>query len=168
MAKFEHKIQFGGWDKRDYREIRKKVKKFFIQEGLESSQNFMVNYKEKLDRVFSIYIRTLYADYKGYVKCYTCGKVVEWKEAQCGHFIRRQFTAVRFDERNCRPQCYDCNMIFDGMEESFEEHLREELGEKEVDKLIEIGKQERNYSDEEYKELIHFYTLQIREKGYNI
>lgn len=125
----------------------------------------MADYREKLDRVFSIYIRVLYADFQGFVSCYTCELRLNWKEAQCGHFIRRNHSSVRFHKNNCRPQCNECNVTKSGMEDSFEEHLRDDLGDEEVDALIELGKKEKNYSDDEYKELIHFYKEQLKEKG---
>lgn len=54
------------------------------------------------------------------------------------------------------------------MEESFEEQLRYDLGDKEFDELMELGKQPYSYSEDEYKELIHNYKLKIRQKGYSI
>ena len=125
----------------------------------------MANYREELDRVFSIFIRLSYADYRGFVTCYTCETVIPWQEAQCGHFIRRQHSSVRFDEDNCRPQCYECNMIKDGMEESFEEHLRDDLGDEVVDALLQRGKEEYSYTDDQYKRLIHHYKQEIKAKG---
>jgi hypothetical protein len=127
-----------------------------------------MNLKEKLDRVFSIYIRTKNARHDGFVKCYTCGKVIHWKEADAGHFIRRGYSSVRFDERNVKVQCVECNQFKNGMEESFEEQLRYDLGEKEFNELVEKGKEIIQFTDEDYKKLIHKYTLLIREKGYTI
>lgn len=125
----------------------------------------MADYREQLDRVFSTYIRVLYADFQGYVRCYTCGVVLPWQEAQCGHFIRRGHSSVRFDERNCRPQCSNCNEFRGGMEESFEEHLRDDLGDEEVDALIELGRQEKQFTDDEYREKIVHYKGILREKS---
>jgi len=56
-------------------------------------------------------------------------------------------------------------MIRDGMEESFEEHLRDDLGDEEVDALLEKGKEEKSYTDEEYKQLIHYYTMELKRMG---
>ena len=38
---------------------------------------------KKLDTVFSEYIRRKYADKKGIVSCYTCGKKAYWKGERC-------------------------------------------------------------------------------------
>ena len=56
-------------------------------------------------------------------------------------------------------------MTRDGMEEAFEENLREELGEEEVDVLIERGKQEGRFPDEWYVAKIKFFKRQISGLG---
>jgi hypothetical protein len=61
------------------------------------------------DVLFSKYIRMKYADKKGIVKCYTCEKPFKISEVQNGHYISRYNLFLRFDERNCRPQCEYCN-----------------------------------------------------------
>ncbi len=125
----------------------------------------MLSLREKLDVVFSKYIRSFYADWQGYVSCYTCEKRLYWKEAQCGHFIKRGHSSVRFDEENARPQCNFCNVIRGGEEKSFEEHLRDDLGDKRVDLLINRGKGLKSYSDSEYRDKIKLYTGKILEKS---
>lgn len=51
------------------------------------------------------------------------------------------------------------------MEEAFEEHLREDLGDEEVDELKKRGQETKNLSDEDYKEVIHKAKKRIMEKG---
>lgn len=110
-------------------------------------------------------IRVTYSDFQGYVRCYTCGTVMPWQEAQNGHFIRRGHSIVRYDEDNCRPQCPTCNEVRGGMEESFEQHLRDDLGDETVDALLKRGQGEKNYSDEEYKEIINSCKKRIMDRG---
>jgi len=81
--------------------------------------------KKKLDAVFSKYIRTLHSK-DGLVRCYTCPKVAPIAEMQNGHFVPRQYLAVRYDERNCRPQCYACNMLYNGQPSAYAKRLEEE------------------------------------------
>jgi hypothetical protein len=73
--------------------------------------------KEELDRVFSLYIRAKFME-----KCYTCGK--RSSRLQCGHFISRQYLATRWDESNCRPQCWGCNGYGKGQPIKFEAELK--------------------------------------------
>lgn len=81
--------------------------------------------KKQLDIIFSIYIRTKFSR-GGTVACFTCNKQLAIKEAQCGHFIRRQYLATRYSEDNCRPQCVGCNIFGDGKTVEFARKLEEE------------------------------------------
>lgn len=65
--------------------------------------------KKELDAVFSKFIR-----YRDQGQCFTCPKKDDPKRMQCGHFVPRQYLAVRYDERNCNCQCYACNMLYGG------------------------------------------------------
>lgn len=81
------------------------------------------------------------------------------------HFIPRTHRSVRWDENNVRPCCSSCNRERGGMVESFEEHLRDDLGDEAVDKLIQKGREAKQYTDEEYTELINTLKMKIRQKG---
>ena len=83
--------------------------------------------KKKLDQIFSKYIRHKYAK-DGMVKCYTCQHIGEVKKMQNGHFNPRQHLATRYDERNCRPQCFACNMYYGGNPAVFASKLIDEYG----------------------------------------
>ena len=74
--------------------------------------------KKELDRVFSQYIREKH-EKDGKVPCYTCCHIGEVKTMQCGHFVPRQHMSTRWDEDNCRPQCYACNMLYNGQPSTF-------------------------------------------------
>lgn len=124
-----------------------------------------MNYEAELDRVFSIWVRLSRADHSGYIRCFTCGLVIDWREAQAGHFHLRSNDSVRFDERNVRAQCPDCNLHRNGMPQAFEENLLEELGGDEMEKLSELARDTRKFSTEEYKELIKFYKMKIKKLG---
>lgn len=82
--------------------------------------------KKELDSLFSKYIRLSHSDSDGVVRCYTCNKLMSWKTAQNGHFVRRQYLATRFDEKNCRPQCVGCNVFGDGKTVEFAAKLEKE------------------------------------------
>ena len=62
-----------------------------------------------LDNLFSLYIRLRDADSNGNVTCCNCGKTIRWTEATNGHFVKRRHRALRWDERNCHPECAECN-----------------------------------------------------------
>jgi len=114
--------------------------------------------QKKLDDKFSEYIRTKDADEFGIVKCYTCPEWEHWKRMDCGHFISRKYTALRWDERQCKPQCPLCNRAKDGMNNVFKANLIRENGEEFVESL-EIDKHQTiQMRDEDYKLLIEQFT----------
>lgn len=114
--------------------------------------------KEKADKTFSLYIRKKYADWKDFVTCYTCGKVAHYKEGmQNGHFISRASNKLRYDERNCRVQCYGCNVCKNGNYIEYMRRMIKEVGLKEVDKLRKEGKETRRFTEKELQEIIDKY-----------
>ena len=120
---------------------------------------------EKLDREISINVRLKYADFQGYVRCYTCGEIAHWKGMLCGHFRLRANYTTRYDERNLRPQCPTCNMEKGGQEDIFEEELRDELGDEEVDELIALSKEIADVTDEWLVEKIDYYKRKNKKLG---
>jgi hypothetical protein len=65
---------------------------------------------DKADKLASQYIRQKYADHAGNVVCFTCDKVLPWKDSHCAHFIGRMSKATRWMEENLRPACPSCNV----------------------------------------------------------
>lgn len=114
---------------------------------------------EKLDKVFSLFIREKYANWKGEVSCYTCGKTKTVKEVQNGHFISRANFVTRWDEKNCRVQCSGCNVFKNGNYIEFTLRLQKELGKKEFENLMRLkgkswelkGKEKLEWLDEKIK-----------------
>lgn len=118
--------------------------------------------KKKLDAIYSTYIRTLYAK-DGRVSCYTCPRQGEIKEMQCGHFVPRQYLKTRWDERNTRPQCYACNILYNGQPSRFAERLIREYGDGIIGEL-ERGRMTPAKLDVLwYLEKIAEYTQKVRE-----
>ena len=91
--------------------------------------------KKKLDAIYSQYIRQKYSDDTGEVSCYTCPRRDHYKNLQCGHFVPRQYLKTRWDERNTRPQCYACNMLYNGQPSRFAANLVAEYGQGIVEEL---------------------------------
>jgi hypothetical protein len=84
--------------------------------------------KAKLWTLFSEYIRRRDADEGGTVSCYTCGRLMFWRDSQAGHAIGGRHFAVLFDESICRPQCPRCNVWMRGNYPIFTTKLIEEKG----------------------------------------
>ena len=77
---------------------------------------------DKLDKVFSIYIRRRYAD-NDVAECFTCGKQDHWKKLQNGHFQSRKHYSTRWNEQNCQVQCSGCNVFRYGEQYKFSKNL---------------------------------------------
>ena len=77
---------------------------------------------DKLDKVFSIYIRRRYAD-NDVSECFTCGKQDHWKKLQNGHFQSRKHYSTRWHEQNCQVQCAGCNVFRFGEQYKFSKNL---------------------------------------------
>lgn len=91
--------------------------------------------KEKLDKVFSLWVRQSNADDNEYCKCVTCGKIAHWKEMDAGHYIPRNILATRWDERNVQPQCRGCNRFGGGKPDEYAIWLRQKYGETVLEEL---------------------------------
>ena len=127
------------------------------------------NLKTKLDRIFSEYIRLRDASPQGFTRCISCGKVVPWKEADCGHFVNRSHMSTRFYEKNCNAQCRKCNRFDEGNSIGYMRGLVAKYGEGIIEKLEVLKNQTTKYSEFEYKVLIDYYKEQVitlhKEKG---
>lgn len=122
---------------------------------------------KEADRVFSIHIRKKYADKDGMVKCYTCPLVRHYRSRgmTCGHFVSRKAKNTRYDERNCRPQCFYCNSqrFGNGRPVEFSAGLVQEYGEGIVEELFAQGRVlVPNFN---YQQVIDMYTIAPKKTG---
>lgn len=107
--------------------------------------------RKKLDKVFSLYIRK-----RDNYTCFTCGKRLESRFAQCGHFVPRQYLATRYSEINCHCQCYACNVLYGGQPSAYATRLKEKYGGGIVENLE--SRRQQVIKDFPYQELIEKYT----------
>ena len=121
--------------------------------------------KKQLDKIFGQYIKLRDADQNGMLRCITCSKLVHWKEAHCGHFVRRRHLAVRWDERNCHGQCCYCNTFLDGNEAEYFIALEDKLGREVVDELMQAKHQTVKLNRSFYDEMIEKYKTKIKIHG---
>ena len=70
----------------------------------------------ELWKIFSKYIRSKDADWKGYITCFTCSTTDDWRTFDAGHFIPKGTSGsyLKFYERNVHPQCINCNRLKGG------------------------------------------------------
>jgi hypothetical protein len=117
--------------------------------------------KEKLWELCKQITRATYGN-----TCYTCGKAgLEGSNWHTGHFISSSIcsTALRYDLRNLRPQCYNCNINKSGNWLAFEYHLRKDgIDVQELKTQNELGKG-LMYREDWYEAKIAEYELLTRE-----
>lgn len=106
----------------------------------------------ELDKYCSLIVRIGASDSFGMVNCYTCGKRIPWKLADCSHLISRQWGGTRFDLTHLRACCQFCNRDLHGNLKVFRENLVKEIGQEAVDKLDR--KKAYKFSTPELEELL--------------
>ena len=115
------------------------------------------DYKAKLDREFSLFIRLRDAMPNGYFRCISCGQIKPFEQADCGHFHSRTHMATRFDEDNCSSECRFCNRFKADHMIGYRENLIQKIGQQRFDLLKWKSSTFKKITDFEYKELIKYY-----------
>lgn len=121
--------------------------------------------KKELDKWFSRYIRLRDCtnSFLPYGKCITCGAVRHWKKADAGHFIKRQYLATRWDEKNVNLQCKRCNAFEQGANEKYVIAIDKKWGEGTAE-MLEIKKHNKvKMTKFEYEHLIKEYKQKVKE-----
>lgn len=117
--------------------------------------------KNRLDTVFAMYIRLRDATKDGSFRCISCGRLLPFKQSDCGHYINRQHMATRFNEKNCNAQCRNCNRFDEGNIQGYRRGLIAKYGEPTV-ALLEAMKYETNkISEFEYATMIVYYKVMV-------
>lgn len=125
---------------------------------------------DKLDRIFSQYIRLKYSDSKGLCQCISCTTRKPWNEIQNGHYMSRRYFSTRWSEDNCRPQCVACNIFNQGNIQAYRVSLIKQIGEQRVNLVEARARQETfKYGAFELNAMIQHYTKEVeriaKEKG---
>lgn len=119
--------------------------------------------RKQLDTIFSRYIRYSAVEADGMVSCYTCPNRNLPGKLQNGHFVPRQYLATRFDEVNNHPQCYACNMLYNGQPSAYARRLEKEYGEGTVAMLE--GKRQQITKNFPYEDWIEIYKEKLADIG---
>ena len=123
--------------------------------------------ENKLDKLFSRYVRLSHADAGGTVSCVTCRKLMHWKESDCGHWVKRQHRAVRWDERNVGPQCARCNHFMGGVQDEFSQHIILRHGLNAHDELLRLKHTVFKVTRSFLEEQIENYQQKLAERPVN-
>lgn len=129
----------------------------------QGKKNELQKAKTAAIKYFSLYVRQRDADYRGVVKCCTCGSFGEWKYLDCGHFQSCGYEATRFDEKNTGPQCKDCNIGNQGMQYEFSLYLNGKYGAKTAEKITIKSRMFCKRNRYDYEQIAQEYKLKIKE-----
>lgn len=117
--------------------------------------------QKALDRVFGEWIRRKGADSDGMVMCVTCGVRLHWKEANAGHFWKRQHQATRYDPHNVHVQCVRCNNFRGGAEA---EHATYILQQYEIDEFERLAQRHigiKKWTRDEIESMLEDYKAKL-------
>ena len=117
---------------------------------------------ERLDTMFSLYIRLRDAMTGGRTRCISCGRVLPFEQMQCGHYYTRHNMSVRWDERNANAECAFDNCYNDNHLEGYRANLIAKIGQESFDALRVRSNQARKWSDEELRGMIRHYTAEVK------
>jgi len=138
-------------------EIKNKLRKMMSLGGIAEKQSLIYD----LDFTFSRYIRIRESNKNGMCECYTCGKIDHWKYLQCGHYIKRSETLLRWVSRNARPQCINCYCNLHGNMDEYTKRL--ELEHPGItEQLKEESRDVHKYSRDELKQLLIDYRAKLK------
>lgn len=124
---------------------------------------------DRLDTVFSRYIRLRDVMPSGYFRCISCGKIKPIEQADCGHFHSRTHMSTRFDEDNCHAECRYCNRFSADHIIGYRENLIKKIGEQRFTLLDIKAHETKKWSHFELEQLAKYYKVLVdklqREKG---
>lgn len=114
--------------------------------------------KEKADDIFSVFIRR-----RDGGRCYTCGKVKEWKYQQCGHFVSRGCNELRYHEKNAHCQCYSCNVLKGGNMIVYLRRMKEKYGMRLINRFLKIhARDNKHWKSQELKDIIEKFKAKVK------
>jgi len=103
-------------------------------------------------------------DWKEDINCFTCPRILPWKESHAGHFHLRQHdwtTEIGGDQRNIQAQCAGCNNYMRGRPQTFALNLIKKYGEGILQELQDEKDTEKKWKISELEVLIEFYKSNI-------
>lgn len=115
------------------------------------------------DKWFSKFIRARDADDTGILNCISCGIPVHWKKADAGHFIKRQFKSLRYNEKNVNGQCRKCNWLLQGNDIEYAKGLEKKYGKGILEQLLATKNRTVKMGRFELKHIANYYRMKFNQ-----
>ena len=116
--------------------------------------------KNKIDVKRSIHVRMRDIDWKEEVRCFTCSRILHWKNMHAGHFHLRQHdwtTELGGDDRNIQAQCSGCNNYMRGRPQTFALNLVKKYGDSILQELQDRKDTIKKYKISDLEKLLKKY-----------
>ena len=111
--------------------------------------------------LLSEWIRRKDADEGGTVACYTCGKLLHWKEAHAAHFVGGRTGSVLLDPRILRVGCYRCNVLLHGNYHQFTLKMIDEVGREKTEEYLSLKNQTKKWDRSDLEGFIKEYKQRL-------
>jgi hypothetical protein len=125
---------------------------------------------EKLDVVFSEFVRLRDSDHNGIVECIICQDKQHWRDVDCGHYQDRDHMGTRWDEVNGNGECRECNRYSDVPTYIYAAKINQKYGAGAADRMDKLAKSTVQFEDHELKKMYDYYRDQVKilkeEKGF--
>lgn len=111
---------------------------------------------------FSRYIRVRDAKpFTGVCTCFTCGRIRNWKDMDCGHGIGRQHMATKYHEANNHAQCKLCNGFEEGRKDLYAENVDLKYGKGTWNKLLVLSRGISKLGKFEFDQMAKYYKAEF-------
>lgn len=134
--------------------------KFKQKKAKKTDRQKLIN---KLDAVFSEFIRLRDSDQNGICKCITSGEYFHWRDCDAGHFITRDNKATRWDEQNVNAQGRGDNRFKSGKQFEHGLAIDKKHGPGTASKLLIKSKGVCNWQDFELEAMYGYYKNAVKE-----
>lgn len=118
--------------------------------------------QDKLDTIFSKFIRLRDTDDYGYGKCITCGKTFHFRDLECGHFRHRRHLSVRWNDQNAHAQCHECNTKDDAA--AYMVAMLDKRGMETAFEIIEMSKIDCKFRKQDYEDMYNTYRELVKKQ----
>ena len=116
---------------------------------------------DKLDRIFSKYIRLRDAMPSGMCRCISCGKIKPVGDIDAGHYFSRTHMGTRFDPFNVHGECRYCNRMSADHLINYRENLIRKIGLANYNYLEIKARTPKKWDDFELQQLIDYYKKEV-------
>jgi hypothetical protein len=134
--------------------------KFYKKKTKKSDRQRLIN---KLDMIFSLYIRLRDADQNGICRCITSGTFGHFSDMDAGHFITRENMATRWEEENVNAQGRGDNRFKSGKQFEHGLAIDKKFGHGTASKLLIKSKSPCHFEDFELEQMYQYYKNEVKQ-----